>query len=192
MPNYQKLKTMVKRSINQKLRSRNFDARHGNIEAGALVKNRKGSRGVEGGKRYLLPVETKKANVRRQTSALSGMRMTIMHKKPNPNAATPSEPSTTRGGSVSSKSGIKGKCNPGIILRQPCGNYLKGTCTRSPSEYWHAPECQFYKNELGCREGDKCLFPHHKVDEQPNKKPKKSDHSPKKEEKATTRMQWLL
>ena len=31
MPNYQKLKTMVKRSIDQKLRLRNFDARHGRI-----------------------------------------------------------------------------------------------------------------------------------------------------------------
>ena len=28
--------------IDQKLRSRNFDARHGNIETGAVVKNRKG------------------------------------------------------------------------------------------------------------------------------------------------------
>ena len=30
-PNYQKLKTMVKRSIDQKLRSRNFHAGHGNL-----------------------------------------------------------------------------------------------------------------------------------------------------------------
>ena len=57
--------------------------------------------------------------------------------------------------------------------------------------YWHPPECQFYKNESGCKAGHKCLFPHHKVDEQLNKKPKKSDHS-QKEEKATTRMEWLL
>ena len=42
MPNYQKLKTMVKRSIDQKLRLRNFDARHGRIETGAVIKNRKG------------------------------------------------------------------------------------------------------------------------------------------------------
>ena len=49
MPNYQKLKTMVK-SINQKLRLRNFDARHEKIETGAVVKNRKGMSGVEGGK----------------------------------------------------------------------------------------------------------------------------------------------
>ena len=50
MPNYQKLKTTVKRSIDQKLRLRNFDARHWKIETGAAVKNRKGMSDVEGGK----------------------------------------------------------------------------------------------------------------------------------------------
>ena len=35
-PNNQKLKTMEKRSIDQKLRLRNFDARHGRIESGAV------------------------------------------------------------------------------------------------------------------------------------------------------------
>ena len=42
MPNLQKLKTMAKRSIDQKLRLRSFDARHGRSETGAVVKNRKG------------------------------------------------------------------------------------------------------------------------------------------------------
>ena len=50
VPNYQKLKTMVKRSTDQKLRLRNFDARHGRIESGAVIKSRKGLSGVEGGK----------------------------------------------------------------------------------------------------------------------------------------------
>ena len=50
LPNNQKLKTMVKRSFDQKLRSRNFDARHGRIETGAMVKNRKEPTGFEGGK----------------------------------------------------------------------------------------------------------------------------------------------
>ena len=50
VPNYQKLKTIVKRSIDQKLRLRNFDARHGRIESGAVIKSRKGLSGVEGGK----------------------------------------------------------------------------------------------------------------------------------------------
>ena len=49
MPNCQKLKTMVKRRIAQKLRLRNFDARHGKIETEAVIKNRKGLSGVEGG-----------------------------------------------------------------------------------------------------------------------------------------------
>ena len=40
--------------------------------------------------------------------------------------------------------------------------------------------------------GDKCLFPHHKVDEQPNKKPKKGYHSQKKKKKATTTMLLLF
>ena len=41
MPDSQKLKTMVQRSIDQKLRLRNFDARNERIEIGAVVKNRK-------------------------------------------------------------------------------------------------------------------------------------------------------
>ena len=51
-PNYQKLKTMVKRSKDQKLRLRNFDARHEKIETGAVVKNRKGMSGVERGRGF--------------------------------------------------------------------------------------------------------------------------------------------
>ena len=39
MHNYQKLKTMVQRSIDQRLRLRNFDPRHEKIERGAVVKS---------------------------------------------------------------------------------------------------------------------------------------------------------
>ena len=38
-PDYQKLKTMVKRSIEQNLRTNNFGARNGNNERNAMVKN---------------------------------------------------------------------------------------------------------------------------------------------------------
>ena len=48
VPNCQKLKTMVRKSTDQKLRFRNFEAGHGRIESGA--KSRKGLIGVEGGK----------------------------------------------------------------------------------------------------------------------------------------------
>ena len=49
-----------------------------------------------------------------------------------------------------------------------------GTCTRTSCECWHPPECQFYKNETGCKAGDKCVFPHCKFEKQPNKNAKKS------------------
>ena len=49
LPDYQKLKTMVKRSIDQKLRSRNFYARNERVETAAVVTNRSGQRGVERG-----------------------------------------------------------------------------------------------------------------------------------------------
>ena len=35
------------------------------------------------------------------------------------------------------------------------------------------PSANFYKTKTGCKSGDTCLFPHHKVDEQPHKRPKK-------------------
>ena len=60
--------------------------------------------------------------------------------------------------------------------------YLKGTCTRTSCEYWHPPECEFYKNETGSEAGDKCLFPHYKVDEQAHEILKKS-HIPKRRER---------
>ena len=69
MTNSQRLKTMVKRSIDQKLRLRNFDARREKIETGAVVSSGK-----------------KKGSVRRETNAVSGMRATIVrnrHRKPN-------------------------------------------------------------------------------------------------------------
>ena len=101
--------------------------------------------------------------------------------KPTPNAATSSEPSMTRGRSVSKKRNIQGKSKNDAILRQPCRYYLKGICTRSPCECWHPPECQFYE-KTGCKAGNKCLFPHRKVDEQPNKNPKKDNYSCKRRE----------
>ena len=44
-----KLKKMVKRSVDQKLRTRNFDARNERIETEAVVMSRRGFNGVERG-----------------------------------------------------------------------------------------------------------------------------------------------
>ena len=82
---------------------------------------------------------------------------------------------------MSRQRSIRGRSNHGSILRHPCRYCLKGACTRTSCEYWHPPECQFYKNETGCKAGDKCLFPHCNVDEQP-KKSRKRATAPKRRE----------
>ena len=88
MPNYQKQKTMVKRSLDQKLRLRNFDARNERIETGAVVTNRMGV--GENGTCYKWKEKGK---------CSKGNQCSFRHEsndraqqEPNPNAATPSEP----------------------------------------------------------------------------------------------------
>ena len=91
MPNCQKLKTMVKRRKDQKLRLRNFDALHWKIETGAVVKNRKGISGAEGGKGTCYQWK-EKGQCSKETSAVSIMKSNDRaQQKPNPNAATLSE-----------------------------------------------------------------------------------------------------
>ena len=179
-PNYQKLKTMVKRSTDQKLRLRNFDARHGKIESGAVGKGRKGATSVEGGKCICNQLKEKGQCPKGDQCSFRNV-TEDRAQKPEHTAATPSEPAFSRCRSVSRKRSIRGKSNHGSTLRQPCRYFLKGTCTGTPCEHRRSPECQFYKNQTGCKAGDKCRFPHHKVDEQPKKKPKKR-YSPKRKE----------
>ena len=107
---------MVKRSIDQKLRLRNFDARHGRTETRAVVKSRKGLIGVEGGKGTCYQWKEK-------GQCSKGDRCSFRHEsndraqKPEHTAATPSEPTVSRGRSVSRKKSIRGKSNHGSILR---------------------------------------------------------------------------
>ena len=153
VPNYQKLKIMVKRCIGQKLRLQNFDARHGRIESGAVVKSRKGIIGVEGGKGICYQwKEESQCSKEDQCSFRHETHDRAL--KPEHTAATPSEPAPSRGWSVSRKRSIRDKSNLGSILRQPRRYHLKGTSTWSRSEYWHPPECQLYKTETVCKAGD--------------------------------------
>ena len=118
VPNYQKLKTVVKTSIDQKVRVRNFDARHGRIESGAVTKSRKGLSSVEGGKGFCYQWKEK-------GQCSQGDRCSFRHEtqdraeKPDHTAARPSEPTASRGRSVSRKRSIRGKSGHRSILRQP-------------------------------------------------------------------------
>ena len=96
VPKNQQLKTMVKRSIDQKLRLRNFDARHGRIESGAVMESRRSVIGVEGGKGTCHQWKEKGQCSR-------GDRCSFRHEaqdraqKPQHTAATLSEPTVSRG-----------------------------------------------------------------------------------------------
>ena len=110
----------------------------------------------------------------------------------NQNTKPPHLPSPrSRGRSVSRKRSIRGKSNHGAILRLPCRYYLKGTCTRTPCEYWHPPEFQIYKHKRVAKPGiSVCSRIKRLMNNQTKSQRKATIHT--KEEKATTRMLWLL
>ena len=115
-------------------------------------------------------MESKKGSVREETNAVSGTTTIVQnrHQKPlHPLSHQQQE------GRASRKRSLRGKSPSGKTDRQPCKNFLKGSCTQLPCDYWHPPECQFYKSESGGKFGNECSFPHRKVEEQPNKRPKK-------------------
>ena len=76
-PNYQKLKTMVKRSIDQILRLRNFDARSERIETATVVTSRRWLSGIGRRQGVFLSVEKQKDSVREETNAVSDMTMSV-------------------------------------------------------------------------------------------------------------------
>ena len=172
MLNYQRLKTMVKRSIDQKLRLRNFHARHGKIGTGAVEQSRKGLIGVERGKGFCCQWKEK-------GQCSKGDQCSFRHARddhapePTPRAAPPSEPSMTRGRSTSRKSSARGRSQTGRILRQPCRYCLKGTCARSP--------CDVNSVQLNrdAKQGTS-VCSRTQVEEQPSKKPRKSFQNGKK------------
>ena len=171
-PDYHRLKTMVKRSIEQNLRIKNFEARNGNYETNALVKNQ-GTKQRE--QRTLGNCWQWKANGQCSRGDNCSFRHDINKraKMTQPNTSPNSfmrqnERNTSRTRSP------RGKSPSGRMVSWPCKDYLKGTCTNSFCEKWHPPECLFYKSENGCRFGEKCSYALCQVDEQPSKKSKKN------------------
>ena len=98
---------MVKRSIDQKLRLRNFDARNDRIETGAVVRSRSGQRGVARGQWECCQWKAK-------VQCSRGDKCGFGHDedqraKPTPKTAPPSEPPTeveVRRGRGTSEAGV--------------------------------------------------------------------------------------
>ena len=171
-PDNHRLKTMVKRSIQQNLRIKNVEARNGNYETNAVVKNQETKQRAQ---RTLGDCWQWKANGQCSEGDNCSFRHD-MNKRAKPTQPNPSPRSSTRQTvkNASRTRSPRGRSPSGRMSRLPCKDYLKGSCTNSLCEKWHPPECLFYKSENGCRFGEKCSYAHRQVDEQPSKRPKKN------------------
>ena len=170
-PDYHRLKTMVKKSVEQDLRNRNFGARNGNYERNAVVKNQGTEQRVQ---RILGDCWEWEANGQCSKGDKCSFRHDInklakmAQSNPSPNSFMQQDERK-----ASRTRSPRGKSPSGRMSRWHCKDYLKGTCTNSFCEKWHPPECLFYKTKSGRRFGEKCCYAHRQVDEQPSKGPKR-------------------
>ena len=160
---------MVKRSIEQHLRMKNFGATNRNFERNALWSRIRGQNSVY--KEFLEIVGNGKptGSVLEETIAVSDtiwISVEKWHSRVRLRIL-----SCTRMRKASRTRSPRGKSPSGRMSRWPCNDYLKGTCTNSFCEKWHPPECLFYKTKSGCRFGEKCSYAHRQVDERPSKGP---------------------
>ena len=167
-PDYHRLKAMVKRSIEQEIRNKNFGARSGHFEKNAVVKNQGTKQRVQ---RILGDCWQWETN----GQCVKGNNCSFRHDMNKRGKSSPSNPSPNSFMQQSERKpsrtrSPRGRSPSGRMSRWPCKDYLKGTCNNSLCEKWHPPECLYYKTKSGCRFGEKCSFAHRQVDEQPTKK----------------------
>ena len=172
-PDYHRLKAMVKRSIEQEIRNKNFGIRNGNFEKNAVVKNQGTKQRVQ---RILGDCWQWETN----GQCVKGDNCSFRHDINKRGKVTPSNPTPNsfmqQNERKSSRTrSPRGKSPSGRKSRWPCKDYLKRTCTKSFCRKWHPPECLLYKTKSGCRFGEKCSYAHRQVDEQPTKRSKKND-----------------
>ena len=125
-PDYHRLKTMVKRSIEQDIRNKNFGARNGNYERNAVVKN-PGTK--QRGQRILGDCWLWESN----GQCSKGDNCSFRHDLDKRGKVTPSNPSPNsfmqQNERKSSRTrSLRGKSPSGRMCRWPCKDYLKGSC----------------------------------------------------------------
>ena len=142
---------MVKRSIEQDTRNKNFGAREGNYERNAVVKN-PGTK--QRGQRILGDCWQWDVNGQCSRGDNCSFRHDINKrgKMTQSNTCPNSFMQQNERKSLRTRS-PRGKSPSGRMSRWPCKDYLRGTCTNSFCETWHPPECLFYKTKSGCRFG---------------------------------------
>ena len=143
-PDYHRLKAMVKRSIDQEIRNKNFGARSGNFEKNAVVKNQGTKQRVQ---RILGDCWQWETN----GQCVKGNNCSFHHDMDKRGKSSPSNLSQNSFMQQSERKpsrtqSPRGKSPSGRMSRWPCKDYLRGTCNNSFCKRWHPPECLFYKN----------------------------------------------
>ena len=137
---YHKLLTMVKRSVEQNLRTKNFEARNGNYETAAMVKNGTKQRG----QRNLGDCWHWETN----GQCVKGDNCNFRHDMSKHAKAT--QPWANI---IENPKSQRKKSQWWRMSRWPCKDCVKGSCNNSLCERWHPPECLFHKSENGCTLG---------------------------------------
>ena len=163
---------MVKRSIEQDIRNKNFGARNGNYERNAVV-NPGTEQRVQ---RIIGDCGQWESNGQCSGGDNCSFRHDIIKrsKMTQPNSSPNSFMQQNERNASRTRS-LRGKSPSGRMSRWPCKDFFKGTCNSTFCEKWHPPECLFYKTKSGCRFVEKCSYAHRQVDEQPSKRSKKND-----------------
>ena len=147
-PDYHRLKTTVKRSIEQEIRNENFGSRNGNYETSAVVQNQRVKQREQ---RTLGDCWQWKANGQRS----KGDKCSVRHdaneraKMTQPNTSPNSFMQQSERNASRTRS-PRGRSPSWRVARLPCKDHVKESCTNSFCEKWHPPECLFYKSEKGC------------------------------------------
>ena len=165
-PDYHRLKAMVKRSIEQEIRNKNFGTRSGNFEKNAVVKNQGTKQRVQ---RILGDCWQWETN----GQCVKGNNCSFRHEMDTRGKSSPSNPSQNSFMQQSERKpsrtrSPRGKSPSGRMLRWPCKDDLGGTCHNSFCERWHPPECCTTRPRVVVGL-EKCSFAHRQVDAQPTK-----------------------
>ena len=174
-PDYHRLKTMVKRSIEQEIRNNNFGNRIGNFEKNAVVNNQGTKQRVQ---RILGDCWQWETN----GQCVKGDNCNFRHDMDKRGKSTQPNPSPNsfmrqNGRNASRTRSPRGRSQSGRMSRWPCKDYLKRTCTNSFCGKWHPSACLFNKSKSVCKFGEKCSYAHRQVEEQPSKRSKKNGDS---------------
>ena len=161
-PDYHRLKTMVKRSIEQEIRNKNFGARSGNFEKNAVVKNQGTKQRVQKNLGDCSQWET-------NGQCVKGDNCSFRHDMKKCGKVAPSNPSPN---SFMQQNEVPEAGVP--VVERPDG-LARITLEGFAMTHFVKNGTVFYKTKSGCRFGEKCSFAHRQVDDQPTKRSKKND-----------------